>query len=188
MIDSARLHPLLAYRFSRIDWDMRKFILLGDLASIVPVLPDMLLKSFLTNLGLITARRKGNKINPPSSLHLYLTLSASDTATEMDISAHELSELYDHFFESGVDEKNLRRFFGLHATVLVLRHVYYKSNRFCMEIVGALSFSRPTDSLPTYMAYLAVSNGCHKKLPCLPNRKHHTIPPSTFPTDDDLFG
>jgi hypothetical protein len=98
MIDSARLHPLLAYRFSRIDWDMRKFILLGDLASIVPVLPDMLPKSSLTNLGLITAHGKGNKINPPLSLHVYLTLFASDTATETDIFAHELSEFYGHFF------------------------------------------------------------------------------------------
>jgi hypothetical protein len=99
MIDSAHLHPLWAYRFSRIDWDMRKqFFLLGDLASIVPVLPDMLLKSSLTNLGLITARRKGKETNPPLSLHVFLSLSASDTATETDISAYELSEFYGHFF------------------------------------------------------------------------------------------
>jgi hypothetical protein len=76
----------------------KQFILLGDLASIVPVLPDMLPKSSLTNLGLITARPEGNKINPPSSLYVYLTLSASDTATETDISAYELSEFYGHFF------------------------------------------------------------------------------------------
>jgi hypothetical protein len=57
-----------------------------------------------------------------------------------------------------------------------------------MEIVGVQSFSWPTYSLPTYMAYLAVSNGCHEKLPCLSNRKPHTIPPSSFPTDDDLVG
>jgi hypothetical protein len=96
MIDSASLHPLLADWFSRIDWDMRKqFILLGDLASIVPILPHMLPKSSLT--GLITARRKGKKINPPLSLHVYLTLCASDNATEMDISAYELSEFYGHF-------------------------------------------------------------------------------------------
>jgi hypothetical protein len=71
MINSARLHPLLADRFARIDWDMRKqFILLGDLASIIPVLPGMLPKSSVTNLGLITARPKGNKINPPLSLYV----------------------------------------------------------------------------------------------------------------------
>jgi hypothetical protein len=120
VINSARLHPLLADQFSRIDWDMRKqFILLGDLASIVPVLPDMLPKSSLTNLG-FTARRKGKKTNPTLSLHVYLSLSASDTAIETDISAYELSEFYGHFFESGVDEKDLKRFFGLHATVMVL--------------------------------------------------------------------
>ena len=117
-----------------------KFLLLGDLTSIVTILPHMLPKSSLTNLGLITARRKGKKINPPSSLHVYLTLCASDNATEMDISAYKLSEFYGHIFGSSVDEKNFRRFFGLHATVLVLQHVDYKSNCFCMEIVGALSF------------------------------------------------
>jgi hypothetical protein len=47
MIYSACLHPLLADPFSRIDWDVRKqFILVGDLASIVSVLPDILPKSF----------------------------------------------------------------------------------------------------------------------------------------------
>jgi hypothetical protein len=38
------------------------------------------------------------------------------------------------------------------------------------------------------MAYLTVYNVCHDKLPCLSNRKHHTIRPSTFSTDDDLVG
>jgi hypothetical protein len=56
MINSARLDPLLADRFSRIDWDMRKqSILLGDLASLVPVLPNILPKSFLMKLGLVIA-------------------------------------------------------------------------------------------------------------------------------------
>jgi hypothetical protein len=41
MIDSACLHPLLADRLSRVGLDMRKkFIFLGDLASIVSVLPS----------------------------------------------------------------------------------------------------------------------------------------------------
>jgi hypothetical protein len=65
----------------------------------------MLPKSSLTNLGLITACPKRNKINSPLSLYVYLTLSASDTATETDISAYALSEFYGHFFESGVDKR-----------------------------------------------------------------------------------
>ena len=190
MIDSARLHPLLADRLSIIDWDMRKqFILLGDLASIVHVLPDFPSKSSLMKLGSITARlREGSKTNPPSSLHVYLSLSVSDSATETDISGSELAEFYGHFFKSGVDAKHLKRFFGQHATVMVVRHVYYKSDCYRLEIVGALSFSRPTDSVPTYLAFLAVSNGCNEKLPCLSDTKHHVIPPSTFSSGDCPVG
>jgi hypothetical protein len=125
MIDSARLDPLLADLFARIHCDVQKrFILLGDLASIVPVLPNIIPKSSLTNFGLITARRKGNNINPPLSLNFFLTLSASDTATE-------LSEFYGNFFESGVDERNLRRF-------LVYTPLYWSSN---MSTTSQIAFA-----------------------------------------------
>jgi hypothetical protein len=84
IIDSAPLDLLLSERLSsRIDWDMLKqFVLLGELTRIVPFLPDIPAKPSLRLLGLITARLKGSKTNPPSSLHVYLSLSVSDTATE----------------------------------------------------------------------------------------------------------
>ena len=153
MINSACLTPTLSNRFSRINWDLHKqFILLGNLASILPVLPDTLSKSSLMKLGLITARPKGSKrkSKPPFSLHVYLALSASDTVTQTDVSGSDLAKFYGHFFKSGVQvERNLKCFLGQLATVMVLRHVYYKPDCFCMEIVGSLSFSRPTDSVPT---------------------------------------
>jgi hypothetical protein len=71
MIDSAPLDPLLSERLSRIDWDiLKQFILLGDLARIVPFLPDIPAKPSLVKLGLITGHLKGSKTNPPSSLHV----------------------------------------------------------------------------------------------------------------------
>jgi hypothetical protein len=82
----------------------------------------------------------------------------------------------------------MKRFFGQHDTVMVVRHVFYKSDRYCMEIVATLSFSRPTDSVPTYLAFFAVSNGCNDKLPSLSNRKHYIIPPDAFFSGNHLVG
>jgi hypothetical protein len=42
------------------------------------------------------------------------------------------------------------------------------------------------DSVPTYLAFLTVSNGCQDKLPSLSDRKHHIILP--FSSGDDLLG
>jgi hypothetical protein len=93
MINSACLHNLFANRFSTIDWYMcKQFILLGNLASIVPVLPDIPSKRSLMKVELITACLKQSKMNPPLSLQLYLSLSVSDTATETDISGSELAK------------------------------------------------------------------------------------------------
>jgi hypothetical protein len=57
-----------------------------------------------------------------------------------------------------------------------------------MEIVGALTFSRPMDSVPTYLAFLVVSKGRNDKLPSLSDRKHHIVPPDAFSSGDDLGG
>jgi hypothetical protein len=111
----------------------------------------------LAKLGLIKARLNRSTASPPPSLHVYLSLSASDASTELDISGPELVEFYRHFFQTGgVSEKNMKYFLSQHVTVMVVQHIFYQSDRFRMEIVGALSFSRPTDCVPTYLAYLAV--------------------------------
>jgi hypothetical protein len=160
MSDTARLHTELDERISTIDWDLsHQFILLGDLASVLPSLPDFPVPPSLAKLGLIKARLNRSAASPPPSLHVYLPLSASDASTELDISGPELVEFYRHFFQTGgVSEKNMKYFLSQHVTVMVVRHIFYQSDRFCMEIVGALSFSRPTDCVPTYLAYLAVSD------------------------------
>jgi hypothetical protein len=107
MSDTARLHTGLAKRINTIDWDLsHQFILLGDLASVLPPLPDFPVPPSLAKLGLIKARLNRSTASPPPSLHVYLSLSASDASTELDISGPELVKFYRHFFQTGgVSEK-----------------------------------------------------------------------------------
>jgi hypothetical protein len=190
MSDTAGLHTGLAERINTIDWDLsHQFILLGDLASVLPSLPDFPVPPSLVKLGLIKARLNRSTASPPPSLHVYLSLSVSDASTELDISGPELLEFYRHFFQTGgVSEKNMKYFLSQHVTVMVVRHIFYKSDRFRMEIVGALSFSRPTDCVPTYLAYVAVSDGRNDKLPSISDRKPHVLSPDSFPSGSKLLG
>jgi hypothetical protein len=82
----------------------------------------------------------------------------------------------------------MKYFLSQHVTVMVALHIFYQSDRFRMEIVGALSFSRPTDCVRTYLAYLAVSDGRNDKLPSISNRKPHVLPPDSFPSGSNLLG
>jgi hypothetical protein len=102
MSNTAHLHTGLAERINTIDWDLsHQFILLGDLANVLPSLPDFPVPPSLAKLGLIKARLNWSTVNPPPSLHVYLSLSATDASTELDISGPELVEFYWHFFQTG---------------------------------------------------------------------------------------
>ena len=172
----------------KIEWDtFYKFTCLGSLASMIPFVDDADVKSSLEKLGRITARLKGYRTDRLPSLYAYLALSVSDRTKDGDISGQELHDFYKQVFHSTLREDNMHNFFRQHATVMIVRRFYYRQKSFRLEIVGALTFSRPTDRVPTYLAYVAVSSGRHN-YPSLHQTVSQIIPANCFPEGEDLTG
>ena len=131
---------------SGIDWDkFDKFTLLGDLASVVDTVGNSNCPGSLVKLGAISAFFKSNRQRPPRLLYVYLLLAVSDTRPEGTINSEELIAFYSCFFHSGVKETNMKVFFSQHATLMVVRHAYYKPTKFHTDIVGAITLLRPRD-------------------------------------------
>ena len=172
----------------KIEWDtFDEFTCLGSLASMIPFVDDADVKSSLEKLGRITARLKGYRTDRLPSLYVYLALSVSDRTKEGDISGQELHDFYKQVFHSTLREDNMHNFFRQHATIMIVRRFYYRQKSFRLEIVGALTFSRPTDRVPTYLAYVAVSSGRHN-YPSLHQTVSQIIPANCFPEGEDLTG
>ena len=144
-------------RMKTIRWDtFDEFTCLGSLASLVPLVKDASCRPMLDLLGRITARLKNHRMNHLPSLCVYLALSVSDQTSAGSISGPELHDFYKHVFHSTLREDNMHNFFRQHATIIIVRRFYYRLDSFRMEIVGALTFSRPINGVPTYLAYVAV--------------------------------
>ena len=175
-------------RMESIQWDtFDEFTCLGSLASLVPLVKNASCLPSLDVLGRITARLKNHRMNHLPSLCVYLALSVSDQTSAGSISGPELHDFYKHVFHSTLRENNMHNFFRQHATIIIVRRFYYRLDSFRMEIVGALTFSRPTHGVPTYLAYAAVSSGRHN-LPSLSNPFVHSLPSNAFPVEDNLEG
>ena len=172
-----------------IEWDVfNEFTCLGSLANVIPFIKDAPCRASLEVLGGVNARLKGHRSHASApSLYVYLALSVSDVSKVGDVSGSELHDFYKHVFHSTLREDNMHNFFRQHATVMIIRRCYYRKASFRLEIVGALTFSRPTNRVPTYLAYVAVSNGRHSLL-SLSDMQPHTMTSNAFAPDDKLVG
>lgn len=171
-----------------IDWDFfDSFTYLGSLEALVPCVRGSSCRASLESLGSIHARMKGYRSDNRKSLHVYLALSVTEDDDATEITALQLLNFYKHVFFSDTREKNMHAFFQKHATIMIIRHTYYLKQKYRLEIIGALTFSRPIDRVPTYLAYVAVSNG-RQGLPSLSDKAMQSIPPGSFAVEDKLEG
>ena len=174
----ASIHPAVATKIQLVDWDRFDGLYkLGSLANVASLMSaDLSATPKLKQLGLISANNKGGILHHKPSLWVYVSLSVEENITLDDISGIQIAAFYDKFFHSNVRDRNLQLFLSQHVTLMVVRRVYSAtSTRFRKEIIAALTFSRPTDRVPTYLAYVAVSHG-RQQLPSLADTKVHNLP------------
>ena len=91
-----------------------------------------------------------------------MALGLSANAHNGYVDSKTLSAFYEHFFATGVKSDDMRKFFSENVTLMVVRRVQSNPTTFYVQVVGAITFSRPRDQVPTYLAYMAVSDGLHK--------------------------
>jgi hypothetical protein len=185
----AGIHPAVATKIQSVDWDRFDGLYkLGSHANVASLMSaDTSATPKLKQLGLISANNKGGILHHKPSLWVYVSLSVEENITLDDISGIQIAAFYDKFFHSNVRDRNLQLFLSQHVTLMVVRRVYSAtSTRFRKEIVAALTFSRPTDRVPTYLAYVAVSHG-RQQLPSLADTKVHNLPVD-FGARENLIG
>jgi hypothetical protein len=168
-----------------LDWHgFDEFTCLGELEELLPAdgaSPQSLqvLASILVGLKYNTSQR------PERSLHVYVALGLSASAHNGFVDSKTLVAFYEHFFDAGVSSEDLRKFFSANVTLMVVRRLQYRPDAFHLEIVGAVTFSRPRDQVPTYLAYMAVSDGLNKFPSLTDASKIHKIPKGSFPAGSE---
>jgi hypothetical protein len=70
-----------------------------------------------------------------------------------------MARFYNSFFEATIAVQDMADFIGGNVTLMVTRRKYSAPKKYQSFIVGALTFSKPCKNVPSYLAYLAVSDG-----------------------------
>ena len=168
-------------RIEGLDWhDFDEFTCLGELEELLPA-DGASPQSLQVLAGILVGLKYNSKTRPERSLHVYVALGLSATAHNGFVDNQQLVDFYQHFFDAGVSSDQLREFFSANVTLMVVRRLQYRPGAFHVQIVGAITFSRPRDRVPTYLAYMAVSDGLNK-FPSLSDAvKTHRIPKGSFP-------
>jgi hypothetical protein len=174
-----------------LDWHaFDQFSCLGDLASLLHLDSESDHSASLKMLSSITAcSSKRRKERPVHSLHVFVAFGLPNKqCSQVLIDNKTLDDFYKRFFDSSVTSPFMRKFFRDNVTLMVARRKYYKPTDYHLELVGALTFSRPRDKLPTYLAYMAVSDGLNQTPSLANSGRVHILPKGAFPDDNPHVG
>jgi hypothetical protein len=146
---------------SDLDWDtFDESTLIGDLNEVYGLIRDDKKSNALRKLASITCKlKKTRRSKPIHSLAVIMSLSSpSDESTDV-ITSLQLFKFYASFFATVLPEKDHIKYFEENVNIIVVRRNYYQADKYSLEIVGALTFSRPRHGIPTYLAFMGVSDG-----------------------------
>jgi hypothetical protein len=137
-----------------------EFSHVGELEGLIALDPGSADVASLQMLSSVTVGLKFSSSQRPfRSLHVYVALGLPPKGHNGVVDSKTLDDFYQHFFATSVSTTDLHNLFSENVTIMVVRRLYYNPTSCRAELVGALTFSRPRDRLPTYLAYMAVSDG-----------------------------
>jgi hypothetical protein len=173
-LDAVAAEELTAI-LSGLQWsDVSQRKCLGDLSSFVHLLPAGAKRAGLRQLSNIDAFQNTARHTPIPSLSVYAVLRFPDEtdATSMSVTSSQLALFYNSFFVPEVGMEQMTRFIHENVSLIIARKKFEgrSPTTFTLQVVGALTFARPHDKTPTYLAYLAVSDA-KDKLPSLTDPK-----------------
>ena len=143
------------------------------------LLPDEIKLKQVRQLASITPflkypRKDAVTSEPPISLEVEAALTYNKRSEKKIPSAH-LAKFYHSFFDSSVSVKEIDNYVHDNVSLIITWRVYSGAKRFSLQVVAALTFSRPRENLPSYLAYFAVSHGLGS-LPSLSDTKVNVLP------------
>jgi hypothetical protein len=177
--------PVVA--ISELDWHtFDQFSWLGDLGSFLD--GDSNPSPTLAMLSSCTAFT-GSKLRnrPDHLLHVYVALGLSEASRGL-IHSKTLDDFYKRFFHTSVSSPFMRLFFNENVTVMIVRRRYNKRDAFRLDIVGAITFSRPRDKMATYLAYMAVSDGRGRMPSLAEGAPVQVVPKNSLPGNEPHIG
>jgi hypothetical protein len=144
-----------------LDWDtFDQSTLIGDLNEVYGLIKDDVKSDNLRKLASITcALKSSHRSKPIHSLAVIISLSCPSEESTDAITSLQLFKFYASFFAAGLPEKDHVKFFEENVNIIVVRRNYYQADKYSLEIVGAVTFSRPRHGIPTYLAFMGVSDG-----------------------------
>jgi hypothetical protein len=168
---------------NELDWHgFDEFSWLGELESVVHLDGGSEHAESLKMLSkVLVGLHYGTKRRTPRSLHVYVSLGMP-TKEEVGflINREALDGFYQRFFGgSSVSRESMCKFFSENVTAMIVRRIQTSPKSYRSELVGAITFSRPRDRQPTYLAYMAVSNGLNRA-PSLQDKKIQKLPVDAF--------
>ena len=162
-------------QLKNLDWKVfDEFTLLGDLEQFKGLVSSDVEKRTAYS-QLCSVLTYGSTHLHSLSVYAGLRLPQSSSGGE-HVSRIQVADFYLSFFKEGsVSKKRLINFLAQHVTLVVARAIHHRRETFHIEIVAAITFSRPKEDVPTYLAYLAVADGS-PGMPSLQDNKRVTIP------------
>ena len=157
-----------------LDWKLfNEFLLIGNLKQFEGLVSEGVKRDAFSQLCNVVT--PGSKLVHSLSVYIGLRLPPSSSGGE-HVSRIQVADFYLKFFKDGsVSKKRVINFLSQHVTLVVARAIPHRRDTYQLQIVAALSFSRPKEDVPTYLAYVAVADGT-SGLPSLQDKKRSDIP------------
>lgn len=177
MVDRWNLHAAdLQRSLEKLNWEeCNEQTCLGGLAAMSTLLPEGTKRTKLRLLSEVVPLLKKQPLDQHRiSLEVEAVLSYNKRG-EKKIACAQLAQFYHSFFQAKVTVGQMNHFIHENVSLIITRRVYSAAKRYMLEIVGALTFSRPKKDKPCYLAYLAVSDGQGQRA-SLADTKVHILP------------